>query len=76
MQDWPAMSKWTDMKYFISRFGHRTVPIELGKHDHRDGGKWKEDLITLKDFINKYIIPSCSSSRKGEAIRYYIFNLH
>jgi len=59
MHEWPAMSKWPDMRYLLQHHGHRTVPIELGTHHV---GDWREAKSTLRSFIIDYIVPSIVAS--------------
>ncbi|XP_041376139.1 LOW QUALITY PROTEIN: bifunctional peptidase and arginyl-hydroxylase JMJD5-like [Gigantopelta aegis] len=51
---WPALSerKWT-LDYLKETAGFRTVPIELGSKYTEES--WSQDLLTVNDFIEKYI---------------------
>jgi hypothetical protein len=55
--DWPAMVKWRRLGYFCSRFGHRTVPIEIGQHL---SGFWAEEPMLLAAFMRDYVAASAS----------------
>lgn len=70
---WLALGKWCDLKYLVQNFGHRLVPIEIGRHHEKaQRGKnrdnmsaqdskptlWQERICTLRDFIQQYILPS------------------
>jgi len=46
------------MNYFIVRHGHRIIPVEIGLMSVEDGGEMKECLMTMRDFMMTYIIPS------------------
>eukprot|EP00299_Pterocystis_sp_00344_P018839 c9387_g1_i6.p1 GENE.c9387_g1_i6~~c9387_g1_i6.p1 ORF type:complete len:249 (-),score=55.55 c9387_g1_i6:481-1227(-) len=51
---WTALSKWSDMNWFISNFGHRWVPVEIGSVAD---GTWREEVVTFKEFIETYLYP-------------------
>ena len=56
---WSAASRvsgWRDVECFRRAFGHRTVPIEIGRH-HEDSS-WNEELVTIGEFVERYLIPS------------------
>lgn len=59
---WQALEKWRDLDYLSCEFGHRVVPIELGRHS--EGGTWRESFATVDDFIRDYIVPSCKECSK------------
>ncbi|CAD7702672.1 unnamed protein product [Ostreobium quekettii] len=67
MEGWPALKKWCDAEYLISVAGHRTVPIEEGRHYLSD--KWSQRLMTLSEFVEKYMHPSARIAwgTEGEA---------
>lgn len=52
---WPALSKWRDLAWLTQRYGHRTVPIEIGQHL---SGVWAERTLKLEAFVKEYIVPS------------------
>jgi hypothetical protein len=59
IEDWPARSKWQDLRYLTTHFGHRTVPVELGKlQGGRKMAGWKEEAILLSDFVQDHLVPS------------------
>ena len=65
--EWPARQRWQDLRYFRSQYGHRTVPVELGKllGGRKVLGCWAEEALTMRDFIDKHLAPSnqaCSQS--------------
>ena len=51
---WPALGerKWT-LDYLKENAGYRTVPIELGSKYTEES--WSQDLLTVNEFIEKYI---------------------
>ncbi|GAB0097999.1 lysine-specific demethylase 8 [Sergentomyia squamirostris] len=65
LRHWPAFSKWTNLGYFIHRFGHRIVPIEIGSKYTESN--WGQKLVPLKDFIERQFI-----SRKDDTIMEYL----
>jgi hypothetical protein len=61
---WRALTKWRDLAYLEREYGHRTVPVEIGRpldEHERDTAKdktWKEKAVTLSEFIRSYLLPS------------------
>lgn len=55
VDDWPALTRWRDLRGLVSRAGHRTVPLELGTHL---GSSWGEKAMPLSAFIQGYVAPS------------------
>ncbi len=65
---WAALQRWKDLGYLEKEFGHRTVPIEIGRpaaDKYKEGSQsssgWSEKLITISDFINEFLLPSNSN---------------
>lgn len=52
---WPARTSrpWSNLDYLKSVAGHRTVPVEHGKHYLDDA--WEEQLITFAEYIENHI---------------------
>ena len=46
-----------------SELGHRTVPVEVGRHI--DDEMWTERLMTIADFVDKFLQPSADSIKRG-----------
>ena len=46
---WPALEKWRDLGWWNTQFGHRYVPLEVGKHT--DGAEWREEVVPMRDFL-------------------------
>jgi len=55
---WEALSKWRDINWFAKQFGHRTIPVEIGRHQ---GKKWTENTLTINDFMNDYLWPDAEA---------------
>lgn len=54
MDQWPALTKWSNPTYLIKVAGDRTVPIEIGSHYTNDD--WAQDMVKLKDFIRRQFL--------------------
>lgn len=50
---WPAINKWNDLNYFISKAGYRTVPIELGKK--YDNDDWSQGMFRFGEFLSEFM---------------------
>ena len=50
---WPALEKWRDLGWWNAQFGHRYVPLEVGKHT--DGAAWREDVLLMSEFLAELI---------------------
>ena len=61
-----AINKWKDINFWINNFGYRFVPIEIGRFPQfceeqqveNTFSSWKEEMITIENFFNTYLIPS------------------
>jgi len=51
---WSALKQWRDLGWLAKEFGHRTVPVEVGRHH---GGAWLERTMTIGNFLEEYLIP-------------------
>src|SRR5689334_5335583 len=60
VKDWPALTKWKNLKYFDEEYGHRTVPIEVGRIGEVG---WKEEAVTISKFVHQYMISTQSGVR-------------
>lgn len=49
---WPAVKLWPDLNYIKEKAGHRTVPIEIGKH-YADSS-YRQKLMKISDFIEEF----------------------
>uniref|UniRef100_A0A6S8AUG6 JmjC domain-containing protein n=2 Tax=Aplanochytrium stocchinoi TaxID=215587 RepID=A0A6S8AUG6_9STRA len=56
ISDWKAIEKWPHLHFFRNSYGHRQVPIEVYEGENRE---LKEQTMSLKSFIDEFIIPSC-----------------
>ncbi|XP_076997594.1 bifunctional peptidase and arginyl-hydroxylase JMJD5 isoform X2 [Tamandua tetradactyla] len=50
---WPCMKKWS-LEYIQEIAGCRTVPVEVGSRYTDE--EWSQTLMTVKEFISKYIV--------------------
>lgn len=57
---WPACRKWASMAFWTREFGHRTVPLEIGRHGD---AVWREEPLSLRRFIAEYLLPSNRAGR-------------
>lgn len=90
MQHWPATKNWRynlmlllgfclslcllSVDYILEKAGNRTVPIEIGlKYTDTN---WSQKLMTIKDFINKFILidKSISGEDKGYLAQHPLFD--
>ncbi|XP_062196163.1 lysine-specific demethylase JMJ30-like isoform X2 [Phragmites australis] len=51
IDNWPARTKWKDIKYLERIAGDRTVPVEVGKNYVCT--EWKQELITFSQFLER-----------------------
>jgi hypothetical protein len=47
---WTALSKWADAAWWARIYGHRSIPLEVGRHN--DEG-WHESVSTLSSFVSR-----------------------
>uniref|UniRef100_A0A1A8EUV3 Lysine-specific demethylase 8 n=1 Tax=Nothobranchius korthausae TaxID=1143690 RepID=A0A1A8EUV3_9TELE len=62
---WPALNNrpWS-LEYLRSVAGCRTVPVEVGsRYTDED---WSQTLLTVNEFIDKYILEKVQDSQSGE----------
>ncbi len=65
-KDWPAATLWHSMEFWKGdKLRKRLIPIEIGRHQQ---GFWIEELITLEDFVDKFLVPSNERSTAAEAL--------
>jgi len=65
--EWPAMTKWNDLRWWRDHHGHRSVPLELGRyHDNT----WREDVKTFAEFVDEHMVPSISGRAIGDDVSY------
>jgi len=55
---WPARKRWIDLADLSRRFGDRTIPVEIGNMMLKGKQKWCERLLTVRELVNDYLIPS------------------
>lgn len=66
-----AMSKWKDVKFWLHKFHYRVVPIEVGRfpqfcHGKNRDNTWNEEMVTIEEFFETYLIPSIERIRARE----------
>ncbi|EKX43980.1 hypothetical protein GUITHDRAFT_72601 [Guillardia theta CCMP2712] len=69
MDGWPALRLWRDLRYLRDKFGHRTVPVELGRiagGQKLDG--WREEAMLMERLISEYLIPSNIACLKEQSM--------
>lgn len=50
--NWPALARWSDTEYLISRVGHgRCVPVEEGSS--YDDDNWSQRIVPFEDFLTR-----------------------
>ena len=69
-KNWNAYHQWNNINYWIHHHGHRTIPVEVGRHGFKlkcanpksasssSSFVWREEWSTISDFIEQYILPS------------------
>jgi len=72
VKTWPAFQKWKDLNYFHQNFGFRTVPVEVGKH-YLDA-EWGQELITVTEFLEKYIARPMPPDKRGYLAQHPLFD--
>lgn len=65
---WPAFRKWTSLDYLSSVWGHRVVPIEVGRSPLEAGRGWEERAMRLDDFLRDYLAPSNVATKDGQVL--------
>ena len=55
-KNWKAMTLWKNIQYWENNYGHRTIPIEIGRHNQKEA--WNEEWCTIHTFLQTYIVPS------------------
>jgi len=69
---WPAFHKWQRLDYFHESFGHRTIPVEIGQHYLAE--KWGQEMMTLTEFLTRYMTPDGSSETVGYLAQHPLFD--
>lgn len=54
IEHWPAMERWRDLDYLLTKAGSRTVPVELGSKYTSDN--WSQSLVKFSEFIEHCIL--------------------
>lgn len=65
-----STARWSDLRFWAGRHGHRTIPIEMGFHEndaqsialqHSDS----EGSMRLGDFVRRFLLPSNTVLKNG-----------
>lgn len=66
---WPALDRWADLSYLSSVFGHRVIPVEVGRSALRESaGGWTERAMPLDRFVDAHLLPSNRAARAGRRL--------
>ena len=52
ISDWRALRLWRSCEWWRARWGHRTVPLEVGLPGT---GTWREEPHTVADFVERFL---------------------
>lgn len=52
---WGARRRWSSLAFWVRGFGHRVVPLEIGRHHD---AVWREEPLTLRRFAADYLLKS------------------
>ncbi|GBG31237.1 Lysine-specific demethylase 8 [Hondaea fermentalgiana] len=70
VDDWPALTTWCDLDFFVSRYGNRRIPVEIGSRLQ----SMKEEVTKLGEFLANYVAPRCRETAEnvpaGEEVAY------
>ena len=71
-EHWKAFDRWRDMSMWCTEFGHRLIPIEIGKLDPTQISSpsppaWKESTLTVREYIDQFIEHNLSKCGEAEA---------
>lgn len=66
------MERWTDLNYFMTIAGYRTVPIELGKK--YDSDDWSQGMFRFGEFLKEFMSSVSSGSRSGYLAQHDFFD--
>ncbi|KAL1515219.1 hypothetical protein AB1Y20_001855 [Prymnesium parvum] len=62
MDGWQAPSRWKDFHWLRAAYGHRLVPVELGRLQVGEGsgaasrGRWAERIMHLDEFVDTFLL--------------------
>lgn len=74
MEAWAALSRWRDLEYVKRSAAARLVPVET--YDAADSsqtyltGSWEQQVMSVGDFIDRYVSRSRASGGAGEEAGY------
>lgn len=55
IKDWPALHRWKSCLWWDQRWGHRSIPVEVGVHGTPS---WREEAMPFSAFLHRYMVPS------------------
>ena len=59
LTNWAALWKWLDLEWWCHEYGHRSVPVELGRSGQPC---WREEVMTIHSFVTRHL---AAPSRAG-----------
>ncbi|XP_075229715.1 lysine-specific demethylase 8-like isoform X2 [Lycorma delicatula] len=68
---WPALSKWKDINYLLTKAGERTVPVELGSK--YDDSEWSQKLMNFRQFVEQHILVTKNKNETGYLAQHQLF---
>ncbi|PRP73784.1 hypothetical protein PROFUN_16624 [Planoprotostelium fungivorum] len=60
LSDWPAVSKWKDLRSLMNQYGDAMVPVEIGG-SYAHNPEFTQDLMSFRDFINTFLLKDSES---------------
>lgn len=54
MGQWPACTTWPQLAWWSRNYGHRSVPVELGRAGQPG---WREEVVLLGRFVSEHLAP-------------------
>lgn len=70
IDDWPSVHNW-NLNYLLRRAAYRLVPVEIGSR-YTDVN-WNQKVITVKEFVDKFIVNPREGDPKGYCAQYELF---
>jgi len=70
---WGALEKWKDLRFWVTRHGHRSVPVELGVREDDDAsGVLSRSIeaqgsLRIAEFVHQYLRPSNAVCTPGHS---------
>lgn len=70
IEHWPALQRWSNVKYILEKIGPRTVPVEIGSS--YTSSEWSQKLMTVRSFIETYMLKN--NTPVGYIAQHQLFN--